>query len=231
MKTGKIKLVSYLIVILLIVCIGYLYHYHQGTYSNEFFSIKMPKGYRIVPFGDDKWYIRKNDDEYFVATIELYKNKIENMKRSINTSKNDIEKELKDYNKLNGMNKKISVIEKEKITIIINPHRKYGEKNYISYKYFNDNNYYNADIIFKTGKNNDYDSILESLEKINLKKNQDFIIKKIKKVSPYSKEDALNDFKQLYESLEAHPNMYHSNSKNIINNKYKSIIKTIKNKN
>lgn len=74
---------------------------------------------------------------------------------------------------------------------------------------------------------NNHESVIKAIEEINFKKIKNIQPQKTKKGNVLTKNSVLEDFNQLYESLKVHPNIYHSNSKEILETKYKEILKMI----
>ena len=67
------KKVKAILVCILLIVIGTfgIYKSLNKTYSNSYFSIKLPRGYKIIEFNESTWIIKSTKDKDYIQSIAI----------------------------------------------------------------------------------------------------------------------------------------------------------------
>lgn len=222
MNTRK-KIFLYLFLSMIVVfSFGYRL-YENRAYSNEFFSIKLPKEYKIIKYNDSLWFIKNPSDKNFSGTISIY-------------SKGDMtrEKIIHDINQSNMMIK--AFFNKNFIY-------KSNKKNEVDYFKTSPIDFFglkkilltlhkkgNVINISITYKEQNLDSLISALDSLEFKDFKEIKPEKTLFKKTLTQKEVLEDANELITKLQIHPDLYHSKSKEDIEKAFELLIKEIKTK-
>jgi len=197
--------------------------YENRAYSNEFFSLKLPKEYKIIQYNDSLWFIKNPSDKNFSGTISIY-------------SKGDVTREniINNINQTNMMYKacydtnfKYDSSKKNGIDYFITEPKDILGLNQLFLTLLKNGNVIDISIMYRGENLNPLISALNNLE-----------FKDFKEIKPektlfkqtLTQKEVLEDANELITKLQIHPDLYHYKSKEDIEKAFELLKKEIKSK-
>ena len=197
--------------------------YENRAYSNEFFSIKLPKEYKIIQYNDSLWFIKNPSDKNFNGIISVYSKGDMTREKIIH----DINQSNMMYKAFYGKNYKYKSLKKNGIDYFLSePIDIFGLKQ-VSHTFHKDGNIITIHLTYKEENLNDLTSYVEN---INFKNFKEYKPEKIIFKKTLTQKEVLEDANELITKLHIHPDLYHSKSKEDIEKAFELLKKEIKSK-
>lgn len=195
--------------LVVIITWALVYSFTDKTYSNKYFSIKIPSGYKIIQFDDYTWFIKNSKDKSFLKTISINPMGDSTREKIIG----QINEENKNFKAQMDISFKYKTFKKEKVDWFkIEPFKIYDHI-IVSYILSKGKNAMNINISYNENSEFKHEKIFFAAENIKFK---DFTIAKpIKTITKQTltQSEVLEDLNELTTKLEIHPDLYHSTEK------------------
>lgn len=220
----KIKIILISILLILTATFG-IYKSLNKTYSNSYFSIKLPRGYKIIEFNESTWIIKSTKDKDYIQSIGIVSDPKEEITRekliwSINQGNTYLQALKKDV--ITYKTIKINNLEAlETLPYIQN------EYSFQSYVFLKDKKLLGINFDYLEKNKELHKTIIENSKNIKIKSLDIIKPDKTDRKKALTRNELLEDVEELIKKIEIHPNLYHTKSKEELEKEFNLLKKEI----